>query len=106
MIKSGRLRYDSIEKLIRKYYKRTAKQESMAAMVYVSHNNQSVMVESGIGAAIVMEFSCNSDTLCLRPLEPEIISGCVLVWKKNLALSPAMVHFIAHIKECLNGTDL
>lgn len=72
----------------------------------LSHNNQSVMVESGIGAAIVMEFSCNSDTLCLRPLEPEIISGCVLVWKKNLALSPAMVHFIAHIKECLNGTDI
>lgn len=72
----------------------------------LSHNNQSVMVESGIGAAIVMEFSCNSDTLCLRPLEPEIISGCVLIWKKNLALSPAMVHFIVHIKECLNGTDI
>lgn len=72
----------------------------------LSHNNQSVMVESGIGAAIVMEFSCNSDTLCLRPLKPEIISGCVLVWKKNLALSPAMVHFIAHIKEYLNGTDI
>lgn len=65
----------------------------------LSHNNQSIMVESGIGAAIVMEFSCNSDTLCLRPLEPEVISGCVLVWKKNLTLSPAMVHFIAHIKE-------
>lgn len=72
----------------------------------LSHNNQSVMVESGIGAAIVMEFSHNSDTLCLRPLEPEIISGCVLVWKKNLTLSPAMVHFIAHIKECLNSPDV
>lgn len=71
----------------------------------LSHINQSVMVESGIGAAIVMEFSCNSDMLCLRPLSPEIISGCVLVWKKNMVLSSAMVHFIAHIKECLNGID-
>lgn len=71
----------------------------------LSHDNQSVMVESGIGSAIVMEFSCNSDKLCLRPLEPEIISGCVLVWKKNLTLSPAMMHFIAHIEECLKGTE-
>lgn len=39
MIKSGRLRYDSIEKLIRKYYKRVEKQESMAAMVYGKINN-------------------------------------------------------------------
>ncbi len=39
MIKSGRLRYDSIEKLIRKYYKRAEKQESMAAMVYGKINN-------------------------------------------------------------------
>lgn len=39
MIKSGRLRYDSIEKLIRKYYKRTEKQESIAAMVYGKINN-------------------------------------------------------------------
>ncbi len=39
MIKFGRLRYDSIEKLIRKYYKRTEKQESMAAMVYGKINN-------------------------------------------------------------------
>lgn len=39
MIKSGRLRYDSIEKLMRKYYKRAEKQESMAAMVYGKINN-------------------------------------------------------------------
>lgn len=39
MIKSGRLRYDSIEKLVRKYYKRAEKQDSMAAMVYGKINN-------------------------------------------------------------------
>ena len=39
MIKSGRLRYGSIEKLIRKYYKQSEKQKSMAAMVYGKINN-------------------------------------------------------------------
>lgn len=69
----------------------------------LSHYNQSIMVESGIGMALVMEFSCNQDTLCLRPLEPALESGCVLVWKKNQALSPAMQRFIGHAKEYLEG---
>lgn len=69
----------------------------------LSHYNQSIMVESGIGMALVMEFSCNQDTLCLRPLEPALESGCVLVWKKNQALSPAMLRFIEHAKEYLEG---
>lgn len=69
----------------------------------ISYYNQSVMVESGIGMALVMEFSCNQDTLCLRPLEPALESSCVLVWKKNQALSPAMLRFIEHAKEYLGG---
>lgn len=69
----------------------------------LSHYNQSIMVESGIGMALVMEFSCNQDTLCLRPLEPALESSCVLVWKKNQALSPAMLRFIEHAKEYLEG---
>ena len=59
------------------------------------------LVESGIGVALVMEFACNQDTLCLRPLEPEIESGCLLVWKKNLTLSPATQRFIEYVKEYL-----
>ena len=62
------------------------------------------MVESGIGVALVMEFVCNQDTLCLRPLEPEIESGCVLVWKKNLTLSPAMRRFIEYVEGYLTKT--
>lgn len=71
----------------------------------LSHYNQSVMVESGIGVAVVMEFACNQDTLCLRPLDPEIESGCVLVWKKNLTFSLAMQRFIEYMKEYLNGFE-
>ena len=39
MIKSGRLQYDSIDKLIRKYYKRKEKQESVLAMVHGKIDN-------------------------------------------------------------------
>ena len=71
----------------------------------LSHHNQSIMVESGIGAALVMEFVCNQDTLCLRPLEPVLESGCVLVWKKNLTLSPTIQRFIEYVKEYLTGIE-
>lgn len=67
----------------------------------ISHYNQSVMVESGIGVALVMDFSCNQETLCMRPFDPKIESGCVLVWKKNLTLSPVIKRFIEYTKECL-----
>ncbi|MCI8822576.1 MAG: LysR family transcriptional regulator [Lachnospiraceae bacterium] len=67
----------------------------------ISHYNQSVMVESGIGVALVMDFSCNQETLCMRPFDPKIESGCVLVWKKNLALSPVLKRFIEYTKEYL-----
>ncbi len=71
----------------------------------LSHHNQSIMVESGIGVALVMEFACSQDTLCLRPLEPEIESGCVLVWKKNLTLSLAMQRFLEYVKEYLTEKE-
>lgn len=71
----------------------------------ISHYNQSAMVESGIGMALVMEFSCNQNTLCLRPFDPELESGCVLVWKKNLTLSRVMQRFIEYIKEYLMGVE-
>ena len=67
----------------------------------ISHYNQSVMVENGIGVALVMDFSCNQETLCMRPFDPKIESGCVLVWKKNLALSPVLKRFIEYTKEYL-----
>lgn len=77
----------------------------IASTCNLSHYNQSIMVESGIGVALVMEFSCNTDTLCLRPFEPELASGCVLVWKKNITLSPVMQRFIEYVKEYLEGME-
>lgn len=71
----------------------------------ISHYNQSAMVESGIGMALVMEFSCNQNMLCLRPFDPELESGCVLVWKKNLTLSFVIQKFIEYVKEYLVGIE-
>lgn len=71
----------------------------------LSHNNQSILVESGIGVAMVMEFPCNHDMLCLRPMEPELTNGCVLVWKKNQMFSPVMTQFIAHVKENMEDME-
>lgn len=67
----------------------------------LSHDTQSVMVESGMGVALVMEFFGRQDTLCLKPMEPEIENGCVLVWKKNQTQPLAVTRFIEYVKECL-----
>lgn len=74
----------------------------IASTLNLSHNNQSIMVENGIGVALVMEFSYNYDLLCMRPMEPEIVSGCVLVWKKNQMISPVMKRFLEYVKEYLS----
>ena len=93
---------ESVRNELENWFGHDGEKLHVALTCNLSHNNQSVMVENGIGTAVVMEFAYNHDTLCLRPLEPEIVSGCVLVWKKNLMLSPAMTRFIGHIWEWLD----
>ena len=52
---------------------------------------------------MTMDFSCDRSDLCIRPIEPELTSGCVLVWKKNLKLPLVMLRFIAHVNEALGN---
>ncbi len=59
-----------------------------------------------MGLALMMEYTCDHESLCLRPLEPEIVSGCVLVWKKNQTLSPAMARFIGYVKKYFEMSEL
>ena len=91
----------SVRNELENWFGRLVEHMNMAATCNLSHNNQAVMVENGLGAAIVMEFTCDSDALCIRPLKPEVISGCVLVWKKNQALSPAAAKFAAYVRKNL-----
>ncbi len=93
----------SVRNELENWFGRMAEQMHVVSTCNLSHNNQSVMVENGVGVALVMEFSCSSDVLCLRPLKPEVMSGCVLVWKKNQTLSPAVVKFTAYARQCLES---
>lgn len=92
----------SVRNELENWFGQTAEKLHVACTCNLSYNNQMEMVESGVGVAMTMDFSCNHEMLCLRPLEPELTSGCVLVWKKNLKLSPVMTRFVAHVKEYLN----
>lgn len=93
----------SVRNELEHWFGQRAQNLRIASVCNLSHNNQSLMVESGLGVAMTMEFSGYEDALCLRPLEPEITSGCVLVWKKNQILSPAVARFVKHVGEWLEG---
>ena len=94
-------RRQSVRNLLENWFGNVAEKLRIVSTCNLSHINQSIMVESGIGVALVMDFSCNDQTLCLRPLKPEIVSGSVLVWKKNQVLPPALTRFIDYIKTSL-----
>ena len=94
-------RRQSVRNLLENWFGNVAERVRIASTCNLSHINQSIMVESGIGAALVMDFSCDDQTLCLKPLEPELVSGCVLVWKKNHVLPPALTRFIDYMKTSL-----
>lgn len=93
----------SVRNELEHWFGQRAQNLRIASVCNLSHNNQSLMVESGLGVAMTMEFSGYEDALCLRPLEPEITSGCVLVWKKNQILSPAVARFVKYVGEWLEG---
>lgn len=93
----------SVRNELEHWFGQRAEKLRIATTCNLSYNNQSIMVESGLGVAMTMEFSECRDTLCLRPLEPEMTSGCVLVWKKSQILSPAVARFIKHMRERLEG---
>lgn len=93
----------SVRNELENWFGQTAEDLCIACTCNLSHSNQMDMVENGVGAALTMDFSCSHDMLCLRPLEPELTSGCVLVWKKDMKLSPVMTRFVAHVKEYLEN---
>lgn len=65
----------------------------------LSYNNRAMLVKNGVGISLVHEFENGFQDLCLRPLEPELSNGSVLVWKKDQVTSPAVQKFIEHIKQ-------
>lgn len=97
-------RRQSVRNELENWFGQEAKGLKVVSTCNLSQMNLMAMVEGGMGAALVMEFPCSRDALCLRPLEPELESGCVLVWKKNQSLSPAVLAFVTHIRESLEAS--
>ncbi|MEH7402180.1 LysR family transcriptional regulator [Gottfriedia acidiceleris] len=64
--------------------------------------NAAIMVEEGIGYAIVLDKIVNTSSdsnLCFRPLEPRLESGLNIVWKKHQVFSAAANLFLRKIQE-------
>lgn len=97
MIAKRRSVRNELENWFGEYYDRL----NIAATCNLSYSNRSIMVENRMGVAMVHEFEVNHESLCLRPISPEIANSSVLVWKKNQALSPAVAKFIAYAKNAI-----
>jgi len=65
--------------------------------------NASMLVENGAGAALTLNIGQTYQDLCFIPLSPRLESGCVLVWKKHQASSPAATAFVSHVKQCIKS---
>ena len=60
--------------------------------------NAAVMADSSGSAVLCMEHDQLYKNLRFIPLEPVLATGAVLVWKKSQFFTPAMNHFIEHLR--------
>ncbi len=88
---------NELENWFGEYYR----QMQIVATTNLSYSNRSIMVENHVGVALAHEFEFHGDTLCQRPLSPEIGNRSVLVWRKEQVFSSAVTKFIEHIRETL-----
>lgn len=71
--------------------------------------NASIMVEEGIGYAVVLDKIVNTSSdsnLCFRPLEPRLESGLNIVWKKHQVFSSAADMFLKEIQEKFSNSKM
>lgn len=60
--------------------------------------NAANMVRYGVGTALSFDLNFSFDDLRFIPLSPTMGTGTVLVWKKDLVLTPVVEAFHQHIK--------
>lgn len=60
--------------------------------------NAANMVRYGVGTALSFDLNFSFDDLRVIPLSPTMDTGTVLVWKKDLVLTPVVEAFHQHIK--------
>ncbi len=64
--------------------------------------NAAIMVEAGIGYAITLDKlvkTSEKSPLCFRPLNPQLVSGLNIAWKKYQVFSPAAGMFFNELKK-------
>lgn len=64
--------------------------------------NAAIMVDAGIGYAVTIDKladTTESSSLCFRPLEPQLQSGLVIVWKKYQIFSSAASLFLERLQD-------
>lgn len=69
-------------------------------------NNASVLAQNNVGSVMCFDIGTTYDNLKFIPLEPSIETGCVLVWRKNQILSPAVSEFINCFKKYIENVEM
>lgn len=65
--------------------------------------NVAMLVKHGFGDALCIRLDCSYPGLRFVPLQPPLVLGSVLVWKKHQVTSPAVGALIMHARQCLKS---
>ena len=68
-------------------------------------NNAAILVQNNIGSVLCFDVGADYDNLKFIPLNPEVKTGFVLVWRKNQTLPEAVSEFIKKMKIYIKGIE-
>ena len=66
-------------------------------------NNAAILAQNNIGSVLCFDVGADYDNLKFIPLNPEVKTGLVLVWRKNQTLPEAVSEFIKKMKIYIKG---
>lgn len=66
-------------------------------------NNAAILAQNNIGSVLCFDVGADYDNLKFIPLNPEVKTGFVLVWRKNQTLPDAVSEFIKKMKIYIKG---
>lgn len=66
-------------------------------------NNAAILAQNNIGSVLCFDVGTDYDNLKFIPLNPEVKTGFVLVWRKNQTLPEAVSEFIKKMKIYIKG---
>ena len=101
IVSSQLLKKTSVNDIFFKWFKGNLKNLNIVA-TYNLFYNAGLMVNSGIGYALILDKLANtasSSNLTFKPLSPKLESNLNIVWKKSQLFSPAAKVFLEKLKE-------